>query len=131
MTRETAVPIDWSHPHPDGKYPLSSCFERLHYHLCKISTLLNEPKICAPNDFPQLTLYNTLHSMVIVRRDFFFFRARFTSFHTRHIFFPSWPVFFILLHSCCSHALVFGKTLVHEFPIHCFFCDSATTSTIW
>ena len=25
--------------------------------------------------------------------------------------------FFILLHSCCSHAQVFGKTLAHEFPI--------------
>ena len=23
---------------------------------------------------------------------------------------------FILFHSCCSHARVFGKTLVHEFP---------------
>ena len=25
--------------------------------------------------------------------------------------------FFILFHSCCSHARVFGKTLVHELPI--------------
>ena len=25
--------------------------------------------------------------------------------------------YFILFHSCCSHTLVCGKTLVHEFPI--------------
>ena len=43
--------------------------------------------------------------------------------------------FFVLFHSCCSHAQVFGKTLVHEFLIsyshtewHLFFSDSATTS---
>ena len=27
--------------------------------------------------------------------------------------------FCILCHCCCYHALVFGKTLVHEFPIFC------------
>ena len=27
------------------------------------------------------------------------------------------PLFFALFQSCCSHAQVFGKTLVHEFPI--------------
>ena len=32
-------------------------------------------------------------------------------------FFAPHVSFFILFHSCCSHALVFGKTLVHEFPI--------------
>ena len=31
------------------------------------------------------------------------------------IFLPS--VSFVLCHSCCSHAIVFGKTLVHEFQI--------------
>ena len=45
-----------------------------------------------------------------------FFRARFTSFH--HAFLLSvFVCFFILFHSCCSHARVFGKTLAHEFPI--------------
>ena len=27
--------------------------------------------------------------------------------------------FYVFLHSCCSHAQVFGKTLVHEFHISC------------
>ena len=27
--------------------------------------------------------------------------------------------FFVLFHSYCSHARVFGKTLVHDFPISC------------
>ena len=105
MMRETADPIDWSHPHPHGKYPLSSsCFERLHYHLCKISALLNEPKICAPNDFPQLTLNNTLHSVVIN------WPSRLLFLSCPIYFFPYSPYllsflacFFILLHSCCSH----------------------------
>ena len=43
--------------------------------------------------------------------------------------------FFNLFRSWCTHARVFGKTLVHEFPIsysrtewYLFFSDSATTS---
>ena len=27
------------------------------------------------------------------------------------------PRVFVLFHSCCSHEQVFGRTLVHEFPI--------------
>ena len=33
------------------------------------------------------------------------------------LFLPSSSVFFVLFRSCCSHARVFGKTLVHEFPV--------------
>ena len=44
-----------------------------------------------------------------------FIRARFTSFHTHASLLASFPCFFILFHSCCSHAWVFEKTLVHEF----------------
>ena len=47
----------------------------------------------------------------------FFFRARFAFFHTHASLLTSFVCFFILFHSCCSHAQVFGKTLVHEFPI--------------
>ena len=46
-----------------------------------------------------------------------FFRARFAFFHTHACLLISFAYFFILFHSCCSHAQVFGKTLVHEFPI--------------
>ena len=47
----------------------------------------------------------------------FIFYARFTSFHT-HASLPTFKIcFFILFHSCCSHAWVFAKPLVHEFPI--------------
>ena len=47
----------------------------------------------------------------------FFFRVRGTSFH---IYFPLltfFLCFIVLFQSRCSHARVFGKTLVHEFPI--------------
>ena len=47
----------------------------------------------------------------------FFFHARFPSFHTHASLLTFFVCCFILLHSCCSHAQVFGKTLVHEFPI--------------
>ena len=63
-----------------------------------------------------------------------FFRARFTSFHAHAsllIFFS----FSVLFHFWCSHAQVFGKTLVHDFLIsyshtewYFIFSDSATTS---
>ena len=44
------------------------------------------------------------------------FHACFASFHT-HASLPTFFVcFFVLFRSCCSHARVFGKTLVHEFP---------------
>ena len=46
-----------------------------------------------------------------------FFRAGFASFHTHVTLLTFFVCFFILFHSCCSHARVFGKTLVHEFPI--------------
>ena len=46
-----------------------------------------------------------------------FFRALFAFFHTHASLFTSFVCFFILFHSRCSHAQVFGKTLVHEFPI--------------
>ena len=46
-----------------------------------------------------------------------FFRARFASFHTHASLLVFFVCFFILFHSCCSHARVFGKTLVHEFPV--------------
>ena len=47
----------------------------------------------------------------------FLFRARFTSFHTHASLLTFLFCFFVLFHSCCSHAQVFGKTLMHEFPI--------------
>ena len=49
----------------------------------------------------------------MLSRLLFFLRTRFTSFVTH----SSLLNFFILFHSCSSHARVFGKTLLHEFPI--------------
>ena len=67
-------------------------------------------------------------------RDFFFFRARFASFHTHASLLIFLFCFRILFHSCCSHVQVFGKTLVHEFHIpnshtewYLFFTHGATT----
>ena len=46
-----------------------------------------------------------------------FFRARLAFFHIQASLLTSFVCFFILFHSCCSHTHMFGKTLVHEFPI--------------
>ena len=73
--------------------------------------------------------------IVIGHRDFFFFCARFASFHTHASLLTFFVCFFILFHSCCSQARVFGKTLLDEFHIqyihtewYLFFSDRATTS---
>ena len=47
----------------------------------------------------------------------FFSSARFTSFHTHASLLTFFVCFFVLFHSCYSHARVFGKTLVHEFHV--------------
>ena len=47
-----------------------------------------------------------------------FFRAYFI-FHTHDSLLTLFVCFFILFHSCCSHAQVFGKTFVHELSISC------------
>ena len=72
-----------------------------------------------------LLLYFDL--VVMGRVDFFFFRARFSSFHAHASLLTFFRVF-DFFHSCCSHAQVFGKTLVHEFIFYsqtelytCFF----------
>ena len=46
-----------------------------------------------------------------------FFRARFAFFQSHTSLLTSFICFCILFHSWCSHARVFGKTLVHEFPM--------------
>ena len=46
-----------------------------------------------------------------------FFRVRFASFQTHVSLLTFFICFFVLFRSCCSHARVFGKTLVHEFPM--------------
>ena len=63
-----------------------------------------------------------------------FFRASFTSFYA-HASLLAFFSFSVLFHFCCSHAQVFGKTLVHEFLIsyshterYLISSDSATTS---
>ena len=63
------------------------------------------------------------------------FLVRFPSCHTHPSILAVFVCFFNIFHSCYSHARVFGKTLVHEFPIsnshtkwHLLFSASATTS---
>ena len=46
-----------------------------------------------------------------------FFRVRCTSFHIHSTLLTFFLCFIVLFQSCCSHAQVFGKTLLHEFPI--------------
>ena len=47
----------------------------------------------------------------------FFFRVGGTSFHIYSHLLTFFLCFIVLFLSCCSHARVFGKTLLHEFPI--------------
>ena len=54
--------------------------------------------------------------IIIGRRDFFFFHARFTSFRT-HTSPLTFFCFFVLFNSCSSHSQVFDKTFMHEFHI--------------
>ena len=69
-----------------------------------------------------------------VGRFFFFFGARFTSFHTHSSLLTFFFCFFVLCHSCCSLARVFEKTHLQEFVscVHTewylLFSNSATTS---
>ena len=49
------------------------------------------------------------------------FHVYFTYFHFRYFSACLLPLF-MFFRSCCSHALVFGKTLVHEF--HIFYSHS-------
>ena len=56
---------------------------------------------------------------IIIIPYFLFFCARIISFHT-HASFLTFFCFFVLFHSCCSHACVFEKTLLHEFYIFYF-----------
>ena len=51
------------------------------------------------------------------RRDIFFSCPLCFFPYSRLSLITSFFCFFILFHSCCSHAQVFGKLLVHEFPI--------------
>ena len=74
-------------------------------------------------------------SLLLYYCTYFFFRARFTSYHTHASLLTFFVCFFILFHFCCSHAQVFGKTLVHEFNSYysytewyLFFSDNATTT---
>ena len=46
-----------------------------------------------------------------------FIRARGVFFHTYASLLCVFVCLIVLFHSCCSHAWVFGKTLMHEFPV--------------
>ena len=65
-----------------------------------------------------------------------FFRVRGTSFHTYSPLLTFFQCFIVLFQSCCFHALVFGKTLVHEFPISYSYTEwnllsSGTNTVLW
>ena len=48
-----------------------------------------------------------------------FFSAIFVSFHNRSSRLTFFVCFYVIFHSCCFHAHVFGKTLEHEFHFSC------------
>ena len=63
----------------------------------------------------------------------FFLCARFASFPTHASLLTFFDCFFILFHSCSTHAQVFVKILVHEFPISCRHTEwySHPTYALW
>ena len=62
---------------------------------------------------------------MISRLDFFLYSRILTHLLHTHEFLLTFFVFlFVLFHSCCPHAKVFGKTLVHKFSI-------STSHTEW
>ena len=73
------------------------------------------PLPCPPSWL--LCLVNATRAIVLAFGTSFFCRARFTSFHPHASFLTSFFYFFVLFHSSCSHAQVFGKIPVHEFQI--------------
>ena len=59
-----------------------------------------------------------------------------TPFHIHSPFLTFFLCFIVLFQSCCPHAQVFGKTLVHEFPIFCTHTEwnlfaSGTNTPLW
>ena len=57
-----------------------------------------------------------IHPLLLgVASGLLFFRTRFASFILHYLLFVF--CFFVLFHSCCSHARVFRKSLVFEFRI--------------
>ena len=95
--------------------------------ICNFSNILVHLVFCQLNFivlFPFLIKYCHILFIIIVfwlgcdrPSRLLFFRARFAFFHTHASHLTSFVCLFILFHSCCSHAQVIGKTLVHEFPI--------------
>ena len=69
------------------------------------------------NILPYFVYYYCILSTMSYAVGTYFFRARFASFHTHASLLTFFVCFFILFRSCCSHARVFGKTHVHEFPM--------------
>ena len=73
--------------------------------------------------FPFLIKYYHIMFIIIVfwlgcdRPSGLFIRARCTFFHTHASLLYVFVCLIVLFHSCCSHAWVFGKTLLHEFPV--------------
>ena len=66
----------------------------------------------------------------------FFIRIRGTSFHIYSPLLIFFLCFIVLFLSCCSYARVFGKTLLHEFPISYSHTEwnllsSGTNSLLW
>ena len=57
------------------------------------------------------------YCIIIVCPSGHLFSYPFCFFHPHASLLTSFVCFFVLFDSCCSHARVFGKTLVHEFPI--------------
>ena len=72
-------------------------------------------------------------SYILGRLDLFL-SCPLSSFHNHSSLLTFYLCYFVLFHSCCSHARVFRKSVMHEFisynhiEWYLFFSDSATTS---
>ena len=68
-------------------------------------------------NFTRLCLLLLYFDYVVIGRRDFFYSCQLYFFHTHASLLSVFVCLIVLFHSCCSRAWVFGKTLVHEFPV--------------
>ena len=124
-------PISIPSPHPTPLFFISSNYLLehngwglmiFHFSIVQLHFVFGQINLIVP--LPYLIKYLILFIIIVfwlgidrpVRLSFLSYPVYFfsSSHLSSYLLFP-----IVLFHSCCSHARVFGKTLVHEFPISC------------
>ena len=83
---------------------------------CRLGSLSNSSTVFGSNDLRRWSAQADVGPSALI-----FFRTRCT-FHFHSFLLAFFLRLFVLFQTCCSHAQVFGRTLLHEF--HIFYCLS-------